>query len=67
MSTRPGKPSGVKLGEKPKKQEKAIGHSIHKAGTHTESEQAAAENAAVGTRRSAHKAPTSLPPKKGGN
>jgi hypothetical protein len=63
MSPQHDKPTGTPLGEKSRR--KHFGHAVHKAGTHTETEHAAAENTAVGVKRLAHKAPSALP-KKGG-
>jgi hypothetical protein len=71
MSPQPKKPPGdshVSLGEKSGKEKnrKPFGSAVHKAGTHTQAEHAAAEKAAPGGNRRSNKAPLSLP-KKGGS
>jgi hypothetical protein len=69
MSPQPKKPPGdshVSLGEKSgkEKETKRSGSAVHKAGTHTQAEHAAAEKAVTGGKRPSHKAP--LSPPKGG-
>jgi hypothetical protein len=58
--------AGVKLGERETREVKAVGHSVHKAGVEGESGKASSEVAGK-SGRAAHKAPKSLPAKKGGN
>jgi hypothetical protein len=71
MSPQPKKPPGdnhVSLGEKSgkEKEKKRSGSAIHKAGTQTQAEHAAAEKGVPGVKRQGNKAPSS-PPKKGGS
>jgi hypothetical protein len=70
MPSQPKKPPGdsyVSLGEKSGKEKKrSSGSSVHKAGTQTKEQHAAAEKGAAGVKRQSHKAPLS-PPRKGGS
>jgi hypothetical protein len=69
MPPQPNKPPGdshVSLGEKPGKEKKrSSGSSLHRVGTQTKEQHAAAEKGASDVKRLANKAPLS-PPKKGG-
>jgi hypothetical protein len=65
MSSTRGKHPGVSLGEGSTKESRRFGHAIHKAGAHTDADYGAADRDAEKVKRTAHKAPLTLP-KKGG-